>query len=63
MFSLFLLSLLFWQILDLFVDLLFEIILGVEHKGRIPPIGSSQEKTLIEFIKRQVGHLMGLALS
>ncbi|KAJ7345054.1 hypothetical protein JRQ81_001004 [Phrynocephalus forsythii] len=35
-------------------DLLFEIIFDVEYRGRIPPIGSSQEKTLIEIIKRQI---------
>nr|XP_020646288.1 uncharacterized protein LOC110077512 isoform X2 [Pogona vitticeps] len=35
-------------------DLLFEIVLGIERKEWIPPIGSNQEKALIEFIKRQV---------
>ncbi|KAF7249380.1 Transmembrane matrix receptor MUP-4, partial [Varanus komodoensis] len=35
-------------------DLLFEITFGIEHKGQIPPIGSDQEKALIDSVKNQV---------
>ncbi|XP_025031549.1 uncharacterized protein LOC112542555 [Python bivittatus] len=35
-------------------DLLFEIVFGIEHKGQLPPVGSTLEKTFIDSIKHQV---------
>ncbi|XP_063147503.1 uncharacterized protein LOC134489025 [Candoia aspera] len=41
-------------------DLLFEIVFGIEHKGQLPPVGSTLEKAFIGSIKHKVQEKMKL---